>query len=294
MNAPHDLVTILNIYIKVPDEHKNMNDAVMMPGKLVYANFTPYELIRRTGQVGRLLVPYFDKPATFLYVAHENPHLEMVFLLDVDEFLDCSDDIDTILTSHPEYSEIDEIRVPRRVIPTQLSFDDCVKQPNCTYADMWGNQYRWQKFDKIGVRSLEIPDVSIHGTQTPNWKREQYPNNHTTNHMPAWDCSVEHLNPSYFGPNIKARSVVKYFERDRGPWQWGLHREKVGDSTTLTRTLFPPLSEQHAFKYPDELEVRGAGYNSRGVMQPGRIFTLYEDVLKSLRPEEIQSPYRRG
>ena len=54
-----------------------------------------------------MLVPYFDKPATFLYVAHENPHLEMVFLLDVDEFLDCSDDIDVILSGHREYSSVD-------------------------------------------------------------------------------------------------------------------------------------------------------------------------------------------
>lgn len=54
-----------------------------------------------------MLVPYFDKPATFLYVSHENPGLEMVFLLDVDEYLDCSDDIDIILNSHKEYKPID-------------------------------------------------------------------------------------------------------------------------------------------------------------------------------------------
>lgn len=101
------------------------------PGPLVYANFTPYELIRKTGVLGKLLIPYFDKPATFLYVAHENPNLEMVFLLDVDEFLDCSDDIHTILTSHPEYEKIDELRVPRRVIPTTLSFEECSQLSTC-------------------------------------------------------------------------------------------------------------------------------------------------------------------
>ena len=76
------------VYYSVPDGNKNMNDVMIMPGSLIYANFTPYELIRRTGPNGKLLVPYFDKPATFLYVSHENPHLEMVFMLDVDEFLD--------------------------------------------------------------------------------------------------------------------------------------------------------------------------------------------------------------
>ena len=104
------------VYYSVPDGNKNMNDVMIMPGSLIYANFTPYELIRRTGPSGKLLVPYFDKPATFLYVSHENPHLEMVFMLDVDEFLDCSDDIDKILTSHKEYENVDELRVPRRVV----------------------------------------------------------------------------------------------------------------------------------------------------------------------------------
>ena len=134
-----------------------MNDLKIKPGNLVYANFTPYELIRRTGPGGQLLIPYFDKPATFLYVVHENPHLEMVFLLDVDEFLDCSDDIDNILTSHKEYAVIDELRIPRRVIPTTMTFSECNAKANCTYPDIWGNQYRWQKFDKVGVRPMEIP-----------------------------------------------------------------------------------------------------------------------------------------
>jgi hypothetical protein len=139
------------IYYTVPMEHRNMNEATMHPGHLVYANFTPYELIRRTTSNGELLVPYFDKPATFLYAAHENPHFEMVFLLDVDEFLDCSDDIDKILKAHREYSPIDELRVPRRVIPTTMTFDECSKLEHCTYPDIWGNQYRWQKFDKVRV-----------------------------------------------------------------------------------------------------------------------------------------------
>ena len=186
-----------------------MNDVHINPGKLVYANFTPYELIRRTGANNELLIPYFDKPATFLYSVHENPYLEMVFLLDVDEFLDCSDDIDKILSGHKEYSKIDELRVPRRVVPTTMTFEECASRPNCSYPDIWGNQYRWQKFDKVGVKPMEVPDVSIHGTQTPFYHRNNYPSNHTTGNMPAWDCSVEHLNPSYFGPNIKARSVVK-------------------------------------------------------------------------------------
>ena len=33
-------------YYTVPPEHKNMNEHSMIPGSLVYANFTPYELIR--------------------------------------------------------------------------------------------------------------------------------------------------------------------------------------------------------------------------------------------------------
>ena len=211
----------------------------------------------------------------------------MIFLLDVDEFLDCSDDINSIFKAHSEYSLIDELRVPRRVIPTTMSFGDCSKVANCTYADVWGNQYRWQKFDKVGVRPLEVPDISIHGTQTPHYHKNNYPNNHTTDHMPAWDCSVEHLNPSYFGPNIKARSVVKYFERNRGPWQWGLLKKQTGDDSKLLRSIFPPIISQHAFLFPDPLPVRGAGYNKKGVMQTGDIQSLYPDVKDSLRKDEL-------
>jgi hypothetical protein len=137
------------------------------------------------------------------------------------------------------------------------------------------------------VKPLEVPDISIHGTQTPNYHKSFYPNNHTTGNMPAWDCIVEHLNPSYFGPNIKARSVVKYFEKNRGPWQWGLHRNK-SDPTKLTRALFPPLHQQHAFVYPDPLPLRGAGYDKKGIMHSGYPDTLYDDVRASLMPYELR------
>ena len=168
-----------------------------------------------------------------------------------------------------------------------MSFAECSKLSNCTYPDIWDNKYRWQKFDKVGVRSLEVPDISIHGTQTPHYEKNNYPNNHTTNHMPAWDCSVEHLNPNYFGPNIKARSVVKYFEMNRGPWQWGLHKDKK--TGRLTRSLFPLLSQQHAYIHKDPLDKRGAGYNTKGVMTTGSLNSLYEDVRNSLTFEELHS-----
>ena len=53
------------------------------------------------------------------------------------------------------------------------------------------------------------------------------------------------------------------------------------------RKIYPPLSKQHAYLHPDSMPTRGAGYDKRGVMRPGHIDTLYEDVRASLKPYEL-------
>jgi hypothetical protein len=79
----------------------------------------------------------------------------------------------------------------------------------------------------------------------------------------------------------------RYFEKNRGPWQWGLTKDKIND-TRLTRGLFPPIRQQQAFLHPDSLPLRGAGYDKKGHMQPGYITSLYDDVRASLNPYEMR------
>ena len=218
--------------------------------QLVYHNTTPFEVVRVTqdGGHGKLLVPYFDKPLSFIHAAHENPELSLIFSLDVDEFLDCRDFLDAV-TGHSaaigaamappkRYAKHAELKVPRRVVGSNLlGVEDCQALSGgkgggaaaggegggegCSYVDIFGLQYRWQKFNKIGARPWAVPDISIHGSETPGWPLHELPSNFSSINMPSWDCAVEHLNPTYFGPKIKTRSLPRVYRGARGPRHWG-------------------------------------------------------------------------
>jgi hypothetical protein len=282
-------------YQTIKNQKKNV-------GKLLYHDYTPIEIVRRTsdkisgGGPSKLFVPYFDKPMSFMHAVHElSPILGKegrVILLDIDEFFDCSNHFEDILSKTPEYTKYHELRISRRVVSSIISKEECINVEGCTFPDLFGVHFKWQKFNKVAVKPHDVPDVSIHGSETPGWTTFDLPDKYvSTGFMPAWDCTVEHLNPTYFNPKVKTRSIIKSYEPSsfRGPYWWGL---RPGQSNYFNgksvRDIFIPLAAMDAYSHYKPDLIRGSGYNSTtGTMQYANINDLPENVRNDLRKEEL-------
>ncbi len=350
------------LYYRVPPPRSsNPIENVKMTNRIqpfIYYNHTPFENIRRTSDSrrGLLLGPYFDKPMTFQYAVHEySSVMNRIILLDVDEYLDCSNHLHDVLTQKyvisdqsiaQLYSSVDELRVPRRVPSSILDINTCkqinqgeeianerdphpiskkyedkikdednnyisdpydhVGQRNvaCTYPDLFGLKYKWQKFNKVCVRPSDVVDVSIHGSETPGFQQMNYPLTYVTSkNMPAWDCSIEHLNPNYYRKGVKTRSVEKGYEPYRGSRWWGLENGTEGVfNNRKTRNIYPPLAQMHAYadvwtkgngKGKINIDVQH-GYSASNGYKLADVTALWKETFYTLRNDELNknSPLR--
>ena len=297
--------------------HNAAKGSLSSTPSVLYHAFTPYEIVRRTiSTKGRLYVPYMDKPMAMMLAVHEYGWLfERVVLLDVDEFLDCVDSWVNV-TVRAGTKGIDELRIPRRSVNTTVGLEKCYQMSEtdgkngdgpCTFPDLWGSAFKWQKFSKVAVLPYNVPDVTIHGSETPGFNNLDLPMNHVvTNNLPAWDCSVEHLNARYFGTQVKTRSIIKPFEAYRGPHHWGLtdlDTSKYGSPPLSVRSsLYPPLRDMAAFSIfangavDDENVFQiakrnarcGSGYDlATGGMRLATVADLPASTREQLRPDEF-------
>jgi hypothetical protein len=61
-------------------------------------------------------------------------------------------DWSTVMDRSAKFKHVHELRIPRRAVNATISLEECKALAGCTFPDMWGAAFKWQKFSKVAVK----------------------------------------------------------------------------------------------------------------------------------------------